>query len=169
LVFTRAFRDGCIKAALYAVIFIFIFLLLTFRDLKATLLALVPLLIGTAWTLGLMHLFKVDLNLANSLFMPLVVGAAVEYAIIILHRWRQKEKNKEGVVLPFSTAMGVILAGLTTTVGFGSLMISSHQGIYSLGLLATIGSLSILAAAVLFLPALLQFSSTFAALGRGKT
>ncbi len=168
-VFTRAFRDACIKAALYAVIFIFIFLLLTFRDLKTTLLALVPLLIGTAWTLGLMHLFKVDLNLANSLFLPLVVGAAVEYAIIILHRWRQKEKDKEGVILPFSTAMGVILAGLTTAVGFGSLMISSHQGIYSLGLLATIGSLSILAAAVLFLPALLQFSSTLTALGRGKT
>jgi hopanoid biosynthesis associated RND transporter like protein HpnN len=166
-VFTRAFRDACIKAALYAVIFIFIFLLLTFRDLKTTLLALVPLLIGTAWTLGLMHLFKVDLNLANSLFLPLVVGAAVEYAIIILHRWRQKEK--EGVILPFSTAMGVILAGLTTTVGFGSLMISTHQGIYSLGLLTTIGSLSILAAAVLFLPALLQFSSTLTELGRGKT
>jgi uncharacterized protein len=168
-VFTRAFRDACIKAALYAVTFIFIFLLLTFRDLKTTLLALVPLLIGTAWTLGLMHLFKVDLNLANSLFLPLVVGAAVEYAIIILHRWRQREKDKEGVILPFSTAMGVILAGLTTTVGFGSLMISNHQGIYSLGLLATIGSLSILAAAVLFLPALLQFSSTLTALGRGKT
>jgi predicted RND superfamily exporter protein len=57
--------------------------------------------------------------------------------------------------------MGVILAGLTTTVGFGSLCISAHQGIFSLGLLTTIGSLAILAAAVFFLPALLQFFSEF--------
>ncbi len=156
-VFTQAFRDGCIKAALYAVAFIFIFLLITFRDLRFTFLALVPLAVGTAWTLGLMHLLKVNLNLANSLFLPLVVGAALEYAIIILHRWRQHEKYKAGIVLPFSTAMGVILAGLTTTVGFGSLCISAHQGIFSLGLLTTVGSLAILAAAVLFLPAFLQF------------
>lgn len=156
-VFTQAFRDGCIKAALYAVAFIFILLLFTFRDFHSTFLALVPLGVGTVWTLGLMHLFGVDLNLANSLFLPLVVGAAVEYAIIILHRWRQWEKHKAGVVLPFSTAMGIILAGLTTTVGFGSLCISAHRGIFSLGLLTTIGSLTILAAAVLFLPALLQF------------
>jgi predicted RND superfamily exporter protein len=125
-------------------------------------LALVPLVVGTAWTLGLMHLFKVNLNLANSLFLPLVVGAALEYAIIILTRWRQREKGKAGVVLPVSTAMGVILAGLTTTVGFASLCISAHQGIFSLGLLTTIGSLTILAAAVLFLPAVLQFFSASA-------
>ncbi len=156
-VFTHAFRDGCIKAALYAVAFIFIFLLFTFRSFKITFLALTPLFVGTVWTLGFMHLFNIDLNLANSLFLPLVVGAGVEYGIIILHRWRQREKDKAaGVVLPFSTAMGVILAGLTTTVGFCSLCISTHQGIFSLGLLTTIGSLCILAASILFLPALLQ-------------
>ncbi len=153
-IFTKAFRDGCIKAAIYAVIFIFIFLLFTLRDLRSTLLALVPLLVGTVWTLGLMDAFEVSLNLANSLFLPLVVGAAVEYGIIIIHRWRQREK---GIIpLPLSTGLGVLLAGLTTTVGFCSLTISSHRGIFSLGLLTTIGSLAILAAALLFLPALLE-------------
>lgn len=155
-VFTQAFRDGCIKAALYAVAFIFIFLLFTFHSFKTTLLALTPLFIGTAWTLGFMRLFSIDLNLANSLFLPLVVGAGVEYGIIIMLRWLQREKDKAGVILPFSTAMGTILAGLTTTVGFCSLCISTHQGIFSLGLLTTIGSLCILAAAIFFLPALLQ-------------
>jgi hypothetical protein len=158
-VFTQAFRNGCIKAAVYAVVFIFIFLLLTFRSIKATLLVLVPLLVGTIWTLGFMHLFGINLNLANSLFLPLVVGAGVEYGIIIIYRWRQREKDKGGVVLPFNTAMGVILAGLTTTVGFCSLCVSSHQGIFSLGLLTTIGSLCISAASIIFLPAFLHYLS----------
>lgn len=152
-VFTKAFRDACIVAALYAAAFIFLLLLLTFRGVLPTLLAMMPLVVGTIWTFGVMHGFGIDLNLANSIFLPLVVGAGVEYGIIIVQRWRQREA---GVILPSSTGQGVILAGLTTTVGFGSLTLSSHQGLYSLGLLTMIGSLVILAAAVILLPALLQ-------------
>ncbi len=151
--FTKAFRDACMAAALYAAVFIFLILWVTFRSILSTLLAMTPLAVGTVWTFGVMHGFGVDLNLANSIFLPLVVGAGVEYGIIIVQRWRQREA---GVVLPSSTGQGVILAGLTTTVGFGSLTLSSHQGLYSLGLLTMIGSLVILAAAVLLLPALLQ-------------
>lgn len=154
-VFTKAFREACIKAALYAAVFISILLLIIFRSFTSTLMAMMPLVVGTTWTFGLIHLVRVDLNLANSIFLPLVVGAGVEYGIIIVQRWRQRS-GPEDAVLPFSTGTGVILAGLTTTVGFGSLTISEHQGIHSLGLLTTIGSLSVLAAAVIFLPALLQ-------------
>jgi uncharacterized protein len=76
-----------------------------------------------------------------------------------VHRWQQQRLDGLAVAVPTSTAKGVILAGLTTTVGFGSLCISSHQGIYSLGMLAFVGSLCTLAVAVLFLPALLQVIS----------
>ncbi len=152
-VFTKAFRDACIAAALYAAVFIFLLLWLTFRSLPSTALAMTPLVVGTVWTFGVMHVFGVNLNLANSIFLPLVVGAGVEYGVIIIQRWRQGEA---GVILPSSTGQGVILAGLTTTVGFGSLTLSSHRGLYSLGLLTMIGSLVILAAAILLLPALLQ-------------
>jgi hopanoid biosynthesis associated RND transporter like protein HpnN len=158
--FTKAFRDASIKAALYAVVFICTVLLLTFRNILTAGVVMTPLVVGTVWTVGLMRLFGVNFNLANSIFLPLVVGAGVEYAIIIVQRWKQQASGPEGVVaLPLSTGKGVILAGLTTTVGFGSLTISSHQGIYSLGLLAMVGSLSILAAAIFFLPALLQVLS----------
>ncbi len=154
--FTEAFRNACIKAALYAVVFIFVLLILTFRSLVSTLLALAPLVVGTAWTFGLMYLFRINLNLANSIFLPLILGAGVEYGIIIVQRWRQGSSDWAGGSCPSSTGMGVVLAGLSTTVGFGSLTISEHQGVHSLGLLTTIGSLSVLAAAVLFLPAVLQ-------------
>ncbi len=156
-VFTKAFRDACIKAAMYAVAFIFLVLLITFRSLVYAALVMIPLGAGTIWTVGLMDMFGVDFNLANSIFLPLIVGAGVEYGIIIVQRWRQGGGKNRDMVLPFSTAKGIILAGLTTTVGFGSLTISDHQGIYSLGLLAVIGSLSILVAAIFLLPAVLHF------------
>ena len=103
-----------------------------------------------------MYLFGIDLNLANGIFLPLILGAGVEYGIIVVQRWRQGSCDSPEGSCPSSTGIGVVLAGLSTTVGFGSLTISEHQGVHSLGLLTTIGSLSVLAAAVLFLPALLQ-------------
>jgi len=156
-VFTKAFREACIKAAIYAILFIFIILLFTLKNLVYSLFVMIPLIIGTIWTMGLMDIFHVNFNLANSLFLPLIIGAGVEYGIIIIRRWRELKSQSVGnhVLFPFSTIKGVLLAGLTTTIGFGSLIISDHQGIHSLGLLAVIGSLCILAAAILFLPSLL--------------
>jgi uncharacterized protein len=153
-IFTKEFRDACLEAVIYALILIAVLLLLTFRSVAYTLLAMLPLFLGTAWTLGLIRCFGINLNLANSVFLPMIVGAGVEYAIIILQRWKQGGNGS--IVLPFSTGKGVILAGLSTTVGFSSLMISSHQGVHSLGLLTTVGSLCVLAAAILALPAIMQ-------------
>lgn len=157
-IFTREFRDSTILAALLSILFMFLFLLAMMREFKAALLALSPLLAGTVWTFGLMHPLGIDLNLANGIFLPLITGAGVEYGIIIVHRWRQgRQGGEKTAVLPAATGWGVVLAGLTTTFGFGSLMISSHRGIFSLGMLTVIGSLAVLAAAVILLPAVLEF------------
>ena len=161
-VFTKAFRDAVVKAAVYAVVFIVVFLAVTLRSPVSVLAALAPLVMGTLWTLGLMHVFAIDLNLANTIFMPLVVGAGVEYGIVIVQRWKQS-RDPTAFSLPVSTGMGVVLAGLSTTVGFCSLTISGHQGIHSLGLLATIGSLCVLGAAVFFLPAFLHAAASMRA------
>jgi hypothetical protein len=155
-VFASAYREACIKATLYSVAAIVIMLAAPFGNVAMVLLALLPLAVGALWTVGIMGAVHIDFNLANSIFLPLVFGAGIEYAVIILHRWR------EGRVapgrLPFSTGKGVILAALTTTMGFGTLMISSHRGIFSLGFVAWTGSLCILVAAVILLPAFLAFS-----------
>jgi len=50
----------------------------------------------------------------------------------------------------------VALSGITTIVGFGSLMIADHQGIFGLGLLLTLGSACGLVASLLVLPVILK-------------
>ncbi|MEN6439532.1 MAG: MMPL family transporter [Syntrophobacter sp.] len=152
-VFASAFKDACIKASIYAVIFIVIMLLIVFRDVRLTLLAMIPLALGSIWTVGIMGFADVQFNLANSIFMPLVVGAGVEYAVIILSRWREGRMIPGH--LPVSTAKGVILAALTTTLGFGALMISHHRGIFSLGFVSWTGSLCVLLSAIIIIPAIL--------------
>lgn len=154
-VFTLAFRNACLWAAGASLLGISLMIFFLLRSLKLTLLALIPLLVGTALTFSLMWLLDIPFNQANVLFLPLILGEGIEYGIIILARW-QMEESARAITLPASTAKGVLLAALTTALGFGSLMVSGHQGTFSLGLLSTVGSLSVLLAALSVLPAFLR-------------
>lgn len=153
--FATAFKKASIQASLYALISISLLLILVLRSVRLMLITLIPLLVGTIWTVGVMGAAGFDFNLANSIFMPLVVGAGVEYGIIIIQRWGEGLGGHGR--LPRSTGKGVILAALTTTVGFGALMIAQNEGIFSLGFVAGAGSICVLAAALLIMPAVLYF------------
>ena len=153
--FTLGFRNSILWAAGLALLAIAVMLVLLFRSLKMAMLALIPLLVGTGLTVNLMWVLNLPFNQANVLFVPLILGEGIEFGIIILARWRQEESAR-AITLPASTAKGVALAALTTTMGFGSLMVSGHQGTFSLGLLATVGSLSVLLASLSILPAFLR-------------
>jgi len=154
-VFASAFKKASVAASIYALVSISLLLAFTLRSLRLMLISLVPLVVGTIWTVGIMGSTGFDFNLANSIFMPLVVGAGVEYGVIIIYRWREGHVGYGR--LPFSTGKGIILAALTTTIGFGTLMISSHRGIFSLGFVAWVGSICVLLSALLILPAILSF------------
>ncbi len=152
---TSDFRNAILMASGIGILAIAAMLTFIYRSFIMAMLALVPLWVGTCLTLFLMLLLALPFNQANVLFLPLILGEGVEFGIIILTRW-QLEGSAQAITLPVSTAKGVALAALTTTVGFGSLMISSHRGTFTLGLLATVGSLCVLWASLRMLPALLQ-------------
>ena len=153
--FTLGFRNSILWAAGLALLAITVMLVLLFRSLKMAMLALIPLVVGTGLTVNLMWLLNLPFNQANVLFVPLILGEGIEFGIIILARW-SLEESARAIALPASTAKGVALAALTTTLGFGSLMVSGHQGTFSLGLLATVGSLSVLLTSLSILPAFLR-------------
>lgn len=151
-VFASEYRKACITASIYALIAIFVLMSLSI-GFKMALLGMTPLGIGALWTVGVMGYAGVDFNLANSIFLPLVFAAGVEYALIILYRWR--EGTMKPGYLPLSTGKGIALATFSTTLGFGALMVSRHRGIFSLGFISFVGSLAVLAAAVIVLIAVL--------------
>jgi predicted RND superfamily exporter protein len=154
-VFTLGFRNSILWSSGIAILGITVLLAIFYRSFGMAMLALIPLWVGTGLTVIMMWLLGLTFNQANVLFLPLILGEGIEFGIIILTRW-QLEKKARDITLPASTAKGVALAALTTTVGFGSLMVSSHHGIFSLGLLATVGSLCILLASLSILPAFLN-------------
>jgi predicted RND superfamily exporter protein len=147
----RAYYQGTI----YAFVLVGLLSYLLIRRVQETLLALLPLVLGLLWTIGLMRVFGVQFNMANVWGLPLIIGASAEFGLNVMVRYLEGRAHG-GPLVARSTVMGVALSGISTMVGFGSLMIARHQGIYSLGLLLTIGSGCGLVASLIVLPVVLR-------------
>jgi predicted RND superfamily exporter protein len=159
--YTRGIKEAYQEAGLYAFLGIAGLTLLTFRAVRPTLLALVPLAVGSFWTLGFMRLFQVTFNVANLIVLPLIMAPAVESGIMIVYRYREERRTRQRALpLPPSTGRAVVFSTLSTIIGFGSLMISHHRGIFSIGLLLTLGVASVLLASITTLPSLLSILSS---------
>jgi uncharacterized protein len=163
----RGMKEAYEQAGLYAFVGIIFLVLLAFRAVRPAFLALIPLAVGSLWTMGLMGLLQVTFNVANLIVLPLIMAPAVEGGIMIIYRYREEaSKGRRPFPLPHSTGRAVVFSSLSTIVGFGSLMISRHWGIFSVGLLLSVGVASVLLASVTLLPSLLAILS---ARGREKT
>ena len=147
----RAYRQG----GVYAFLLVGALSLLMLRRIRETLLTMLPLALGLLWTLGLMRALGVPFNLANIWGLPLIIGTSAEFGLNIVMNYMESREHG-GPLVTRSTVMAVILNGLTTIVGFGSLMISRHQGIYGLGLLLTVGATCALIASLVVLPVVLR-------------
>ena len=128
-------------------------MLIHFRKLSSVLLALVPVAVGAVWLGGFMGLFGIPFNPANIMTLPLVIGIGVTNGIHILNRFAEE---KTPSILARSTGKAVLISGLTTIAGFGSLILAKHQGIESLGYVMAVGTTTCMVAGLTFLPALLN-------------
>jgi uncharacterized protein len=131
---------------------------LMIRRVKETVLAMVPLILGTLWTVGIMELGGLRLNLVNVWALPLIIGSAAEYGLYIVLRSLESPEDGGGSRLARCTVMAVLFNGLTTIAGFGSLLVAHHRGVWSLGLLLVIGSAATLTASLVVLPTLLHLA-----------
>ncbi len=147
----RSYKEGTV----YAVLLVSLVTFLTLRRVRETLLALLPLGLGMLWTFGLMYFFDLQFNMGNVFGLPLILGAAAEYGVNIVIRYAEG-RDHGGPLIARSTVMAVLVNGLTTIVGFGSLMVADHRGIFGLGLLLTLGTATSLVAALVVLPVLLR-------------
>ena len=149
-------RRGYLFGTLYALVLVGAITAATFWSVRGAALAMVPLILGVLWTLGLMRLCDLRFNLANVWALPLIIGTAAEFGLNICVRALQA-RGSGGPMLGQSTVMAVVVNGAMTMGGFASLMVASHRGIFGLGLLLTMGAAAILFASLAILPVLLSF------------
>ena len=156
IAFADATRDSFREALVYAIALISTILFLLWRRLEPVLLVLAPLILANAVTVGLMAFVGIAFNFVNVVVIPLLLGIGVDSGIHLVHRAESLAREGDtDHLLSSTTARAVFYSALTTTVSFGTLALSSHQGVSSLGVVLTIGMFLTVVSNLVVLPALI--------------
>jgi predicted RND superfamily exporter protein len=127
-----------------AVLFNLVLTWLFFRNWKETLIALVPLLTGVVWLLGIMSLFNMPLNVVNIIAGVIASGVIVDYGLGITYEYRHN--------LHFGTVMAMTLSAGSNVIGAGALLFARHPALYSTGVAMVISMVAGYLASVLVVP-----------------
>lgn len=135
---------------------VFVFMLATFRSLRWSLVAAIPLVVGLLLLFGLMLLFDLRFNFYNLVVLPAILGIGCDNGIHVAARFREEGEGSMGLVLR-STGQHITIGSLTTMLGFGGLLFTTHPGLRSIGEMAVLGIGMALVVALTYLPSLLQW------------
>ena len=125
----------------------------SFRDAAWVLLGLA---VGVVWFLGLAAALGLRLNMLSFIALPITFGIGADYATNIFQRRRFQRAG--GIAEAVRTTGGAVaLCSLTTILGYSSLLVARNQALVSFGVLADLGEVACLAAALFALPALLRW------------
>jgi hopanoid biosynthesis associated RND transporter like protein HpnN len=127
-------------------------LLIILRNVKDTVLVLLPLLLASLFTAASTVLLNIPFNFANIIALPLLFGLGVDSGIHMAHRLHYLQSKDENL-LGSSESQGVFYGALTTVFSFSSLAFTQHQGTASMGILLALGLLFTLICALIVLPA----------------
>jgi predicted RND superfamily exporter protein len=127
---------------------------LAFGSLRLSVAAITSLLVGVVLMLGGLAWTRAMLNFSNFVVLPITFGISADYAINVLRRY-QAEGSMSAQGALASTGGAVAMCSATTIIGFGSLLAAKNQALYSFGVFAVAGEVTMLATAALALPAVL--------------
>ena len=141
-------------------------LYLSFRRLGGVILPLLTIIVSIVWTIGLMSMLGISLSMLDTIIPVLLVAVGSAYGIHIISHYYDELKLKNYklsypehkiLVLSIVKRIGkpVLLAGLTTAIGFGSLIASDVIPIRTFGTFTAIGVIIALFISITLIPSLL--------------
>ena len=154
----RAMRRDATYLTIAAAVLVLLVLAFVARRLDTFVRVGGSLVAGVAVMFGVAVLLGQKLNFFNFVALPTTFGIGIDYAINIEERLRQRGRAELAKALGES-APAVVLASLTSIIGYASLVPAASRALSSFGVLAIIGELCCVVVAVIAVPALWAMSA----------
>ena len=143
-----------------ALILILVVLFFCLRSISGVILPLLVVIITVVWTLGLMVLGGSRLSLGTMSLPPMLLVLGVAYALHVVAEYYElahPSRTKEEVLLETLRSINapVLMAALTTVLGFLSLFTSNIVSIREMGIYAAAGITVAFLLAIILIPAAL--------------
>ncbi len=144
------------------VVIIFIILMFSFRSVRGVVIPLVTVIMSMIWALGSMALTGTPVTAMTSILPIVLLAVGSAYGIHLLNRYyedvRESEDKRKVVGLTVEhVGVAVLMAGITTFVGFISLASSDLSMIQHFGIFAAAGVAYALVLTITFSPAILAY------------
>ncbi len=154
-----------IKLLPIAFLLIAFVLLLSFRSARGVVLPLLTAVIAIIWTLGIMGLGGYEMSMISNNIPIILLAVGSAYTIHVLNRINQsKERDRKKAVITTLVYIfiPVILAALTTMIGFVSFIFGAYLTmIKDFGIFTALGTFFTLLLSLLFVPSVIvAFSIT---------
>jgi uncharacterized protein len=142
------------RALLWTAVGIVMIVYLCFRNLRTSLIVLIPIAFGIVVTFGLLLLVRHRFSFMSITAIPLIIGIGIDNGIHLVRRYLENERIG---ILAIARASGAALiqSNLTTMVGFGALMASSFAPLAEMGLVTTLGVALALVGGLCLVPAVI--------------
>ncbi|MFZ1414596.1 MAG: MMPL family transporter [Defluviicoccus sp.] len=142
-----------LQAAATAVVAIAVLLLVVLRNRRDVVFVFIPLALAALFTVAASVVLRVPFNFANVIVLPLLFGLGVTESLNLVVRERQE--GGPAPMMATCTPRAVLFSALTMIAAFGTLALSDHPGIASMGLLLAVAITLTLVCTVIVLPALM--------------
>jgi uncharacterized protein len=142
------------KALVWTAAGIMLIVYLTFRNLRVSLLVLMPIGFAIIVTFGLLKLAGHPFTFMSITAIPLIIGIGIDNGIHLVRRYRESDGSGILVVAKASGA-ALIQSNLTTMIGFGALMAATFMPLAELGLVTSIGVALALVGGLCLIPAVI--------------
>jgi predicted exporter len=126
------FRATTLRQIGFGSVLVVVVLLIRYRRLRPALAAFLPSLLTACLVLSLLSLFDVELNLMHVVSLVMVMGMGVDYGIFVVDS--ALDRRALG-----ATMLSLLLSCLTTVFVFGTLALSTHPGLRSMGVTTSLG------------------------------
>src|SRR5690606_34255777 len=143
-----------------SLLLVIVILLALFRGVRAQAVILAPMAMATAWVLGGLGIFGVELNLISSFTFAILVGIGTDYGLhmAVFYPAKREEGMTAAAAMEqtlVSLGTSIVTAAATTALAFASLTFASFQGFSQMGAVASLGIFACLVAYLFVVPLLI--------------
>jgi predicted RND superfamily exporter protein len=117
--------------------FVFLVLIISFKKIKLTIIAFIPMVLSWYIVLGIMVVFGLQFNLINIVISTFIFGIGVDYSIFVMNGLIADKRKNARMLLHHKTA--IFFSALALIITVGSLLFASHPALESVGIPTLIG------------------------------
>ncbi|TDT71593.1 hypothetical protein EV215_0971 [Hypnocyclicus thermotrophus] len=153
-------KDMNLTSTLSIILMLLLFII-SFKLIRYSFLAIIPLIMGIIWSMGITYLIFGSLNMLTAMMGAILIGLGIDYSIHIISVFLDEKKSKENLETNLlnvykKVIRGIITGSITTSIGFIMFSFSKFPGFKEFGIVLGIGIICTLLAAIFTLPALLM-------------